>query len=168
MNWYRSIDRRLSSLVELSLLMLSTLALVCLFSDQGFSSGQAWASRPGVLQMIPPCFGDVDLDRQRDVRDLVLIQSHILGDRALTGEALRNADVRRQDSVVDVQDMVQLLLHNLGRSELPSCVVVTPAGPPRINLISPTSGPQKTSFTLVGFAARPGPQVYSDDSTLFR
>ena len=146
--------------MELSLLMLSTLALVCLFSDQGSSSGQAWASRPGVLQMIPPCFGDVDLDRQRDVRDLVLIQSHILGDRALTGEALRNADVS-QDSVVDVQDMVQLLLHNLGRSELPSCVVVTPAGPPRINLISPTSGPQKTSFTLVGrgFSSEPAENV---------
>ncbi len=157
MSWYRLIDRRLGSVLELSLLILLTFSLVCLFSEQSFSPGQAWASRPALRQMIPPCLGDADLDGQRDVRDLVLIQSHILGDRALTGEALRNADVG-QDSVVDVQDLVQLLLHNLGRSELPSCGGALSEEALRIRLISPTMGPEKGNFTLVGrgFSSDPG------------
>ncbi len=89
-------------MLKLSLLMLLTLSLVHLFWEQSFGTGQLSASTL-VLQTIPFCLGDADLDGQRDVRDLVLIQAHILGSRGLTGEALSNADLN-QDNFVDVQD----------------------------------------------------------------
>ena len=149
MSSYPSIRRVLVGVLELSLLMLLAFSLVRLFSEQGTSSGQPSASGTPVLQMIPACPGDANLDGQRDIRDQVLIQAHILGDRALSGDALRNADVN-QDTSVNVHDIVGLLLHNLGQSELSSCVISMPPGTPQIRIISPVSGPQGTNFTLLG------------------
>ena len=139
-----------------SLLMLLTLSLVHLFWEQSSNIGRLSASTPPVQQMIPACLGDADLNGQRDVRDLVLIQAHILGSRGTTGEARSNADVD-QDEFVDVKDMVQLHLHSLGRSELPGCTAIMREGPPRIRLVSPTTGRQQTSFTLIGRGFSPQP-----------
>ncbi len=157
MSSYPSIRRLLVGTLELSLLMLLAFSLVRLFSERGTNSGQPSASGAPVLQVIPACPGDANLDRERDVRDQVLVQAHILGDRALSGDALRNADVN-QDTSVNVHDIVGLLLHNLGQSELASCVISMPPGTPQIRIISPVSGPQGTNFTLLGrgFSTDPG------------
>ena len=65
------------------------------------------------------CPGDSNVDGVRDVRDLVLIQSHILNLRALQAQALMNADTN-QDAQIDVRDIVALIRHQLERRHWPS------------------------------------------------
>jgi len=75
------------------------------------------------------CPGDVNHDDQRDIRDVLAIQSHILGKKALSGDLLIVADVN-QDNQVDVLDIVRLVQHITRRKPLVDCkgtLRVTPA-----------------------------------------
>ena len=136
--------------------------LILLVSEQA-PSGTPIASTVLVLQASTLCAGDANLDGLRDVRDIVLVQAHILKQKTLGAQALNNADVN-QDAQVDVRDIVELLLHRLGRSELESCEPVAPSEAPTIRFIAPGKGPVGTRFTLVGKDFSP---VASENGVLF-
>ncbi|RPJ86861.1 MAG: choice-of-anchor D domain-containing protein, partial [Acidobacteria bacterium] len=88
-----------------------------------------WLERPTYAAVTTVCSGDVNLDSQRDIRDVVLIQSHLLGKKTLVDPGLRAADVNG-DSRVDVVDIVRLTQHILKRKLLEECrgnLAVTPA-----------------------------------------
>jgi hypothetical protein len=52
--------------------------------------------------------GDVNLDAQINIQDLVLIVAHILGNSTLQGNAALAADYNL-DAVVNIQDLVSLV-----------------------------------------------------------
>jgi len=93
--------------VLLFLVILSTVAFLAIR-----------APRPRASDII--CPGDVNRDQQRDVRDVVLIQSHVLGKQSLSGDQLIAADVNR-DNQVDVLDVVALTQHVTRKKLLPEC-----------------------------------------------
>ncbi|MFZ0430519.1 MAG: dockerin type I domain-containing protein [Acidobacteriota bacterium] len=67
------------------------------------------------------CRGDVNVDGQRNVIDVVQIQNHIVGNVPLQGSALTAADVNG-DGQVSVLDAVQLLNYVVGNLTLPTCI----------------------------------------------
>ncbi len=141
-------------------LILGAVAVVCLLQllPEPVAPGGSVVSAGS-----SPCLADVNLDGLRDVRDLVLIQAHILGTKSLNTAALANADVN-QDSLVDVRDLVHLLMNQLGRSQLAECEPVVLEGGPEIRLIAPSRGPTGTRFTLVGRNFSP---VLSENFVMF-
>ncbi len=83
-------ERRRRRFPSFLLLALTAVALVWLapWVTEPVAPGRSTASASSSL-----CSGDVNLDGLRDVRDLVLIQAHILGTNTLGPQALANADV---------------------------------------------------------------------------
>ena len=57
--------------------------------------------------------GDVNADRAINVSDVVLVAAHVKGQRALSGEALKNADVNG-DNKVNVTDIITIAAHVKG------------------------------------------------------
>ncbi|HEV8130149.1 MAG TPA: IPT/TIG domain-containing protein, partial [Acidobacteriota bacterium] len=107
---------------------------------------------PAVRFATSGCPGDVNGDGQRNIRDIVLIQSHILGKQLLTGAALDAADVNG-DGSVDVLDVVRLLQHITRRTLLDDCRVIQNNPVPTLTNISPTSaraGDPALTVTLIG------------------
>ena len=147
--WSRS-RRLLMGSVEILLLVLLALSMGRFFSEEATRSGRPIAARQDFLQTVAVCPGDTNLDGQRDVVDLVLIQAHLLGKENLALQALANADVN-SDGTVDVRDVVKLVMFNLGKSELPSCEPIVPTDEgPFIRIINPVRARKGDSFTLVG------------------
>ncbi|MFB3906037.1 MAG: IPT/TIG domain-containing protein [Acidobacteriota bacterium] len=88
-----------------------------------------WFGFPTYASVETICPGDVNHDEQRDIRDVVAIQAHILGKTPLSGDLLIVADVN-QDNQVDVLDIVRLVQHITRRKLLVDCqgtLLVTPA-----------------------------------------
>ncbi len=88
-----------------------------------------WLGYPTYASVETICPGDVNHDEQRDIRDVVAIQAHILGKKTLSGDLLIVADVN-QDNQVDVLDIVRLVQHITRRKLLVDCkgtLHVTPA-----------------------------------------
>ena len=88
-----------------------------------------WLGYPTYASVETICPGDVNRDEQRDIRDVVAIQAHILGKKTLSGDLLVVADVN-QDNQVDVLDIVRLVQHITRRKPLVDCkgaLHVTPA-----------------------------------------
>ena len=136
--------------IEILLLVLLALSMGRFFSEEATRSGRPIAARQDFSLTTAACLGDANLDGQRDVVDLVLIQAHLLGKEDLTFQALANADVNG-DGMVDVRDVVKLVMFNLGKSELPSCEPIVPTDQgPFIRIINPVRARKGDSFTLVG------------------
>ncbi|HEV8132248.1 MAG TPA: IPT/TIG domain-containing protein [Acidobacteriota bacterium] len=98
------------------------------------------------------CPGDVNGDGQRNIRDIVLIQSHILGKQRLAGAALDAADVNG-DGSVDVLDVVRLLQHITRRTLLDDCRVIQNNPAPTLASITPssaTAGDAALTVTVIG------------------
>ncbi|RPI21631.1 MAG: choice-of-anchor D domain-containing protein [Acidobacteria bacterium] len=88
-----------------------------------------WLGWPTYASVSTTCPGDVNQDGRRDIRDLVLIESHILGKQLLAGDPLFAADVNA-DTKVDALDVVRLVQHTTRRKLLPDCqpnMTVSPA-----------------------------------------
>lgn len=108
--------------------------LICLIITATFGItvrllAPAWFGYPTYASVETICPGDVNHDEQRDIRDVVAIQAHILGKKTLAGELLVVADVN-QDNQVDVLDIVWLIQHITRRKLLVDCkgtLHVTPA-----------------------------------------
>ncbi len=89
----------------------------------------AWPGFPTYASVETICPGDVNHDEQRDIRDVVAIQAHILGKKTLSIDLLVVADVN-QDNQVDVLDIVRLIQHIAGKKPLVDCkgtMTVSPA-----------------------------------------
>ena len=155
MNKERPPGQVLTTTLKMGGLSLIAVLALHLGPEGGYSAAQ-----PSVLRVSPEtaslCPGDGNLDGLRDVRDLVLIQSVILNQGMLEGQALKNADAN-QDAQVDVQDIVALLQHQLGTNPLADCEITLPDEPPSIRFISPGTGPVGTPFTLIGRGFSPIP-----------
>ena len=148
-HWIRS-RRLLMGSIEILLLVLLALSMGRFFSEEATRSGRPIAARQDFSLTTAACLGDANLDGQRDVVDLVLIQAHLLAKEDLTFQALANADVNG-DGMVDVRDVVKLVMFNLGKSELPSCEPIVPTDQgPFIRIINPVRARKGDSFTLVG------------------
>ncbi len=139
--------------VSVTTLKIGALSLVAVLALRFGSEGGYSAVQPTVTRVVPQtaslCPGDSNLDGLRDVRDLVLIQSVILNQRTLGGQALANADAN-QDAQIDVRDIVALLQHQLGMAALAACEISFPDEPPSIRFIAPGTGPERTPFTVIG------------------
>ena len=72
-----------------------------------------------VLDLV--CRGDVNMDRQRNVLDVVQIQNHIVGNTVLQGNTVIAGDVDG-DGQVSVLDAVRMLNFVVGNLSLPECV----------------------------------------------
>ena len=161
--WIRS-RRILMGSIEILLLVLLALSMGRFFSEEATRSGRPIAARQDYSLTTAACLGDANLDGQRDVVDLVLIQAHLLGKEELVFQALTNADIN-SDGMVDVRDVVTLVMFNLGKSELPACEPLLPVDQsPFIRIINPVRGPTGDSFTLVGGGFAPTP---SENKVLF-
>ncbi len=79
-----------------------------------------WLGSPTYASVETICPGDVNHDDQRDIRDVVAIQAHILGKKTLSGDLLLVADVN-QDSKLDILDIVRLVQHITRRKLLVEC-----------------------------------------------
>ncbi len=102
---------------KLGLICLIIAAAVCLAAR---FLVPAWLGYPTYASVETICPGDVNHDEQRDIRDVVAIQAHILGKTTLAGELLVVADVN-QDSKIDVLDVVRLIQHITRRKLLVDC-----------------------------------------------
>ena len=103
----RTVDKQRRLFATVAYVALGTLAIVCLFQllpEPVAPDGSV------VSAGASPCLGDINLDGLRDIRDLVLIQGHILKTKSLGTAALANADVN-QDALVDIRDIVHLLMN---------------------------------------------------------
>jgi hypothetical protein len=62
--------------------------------------------------------GDVNLDGQRNIVDVVMIVRHLIGAQLLAGQSLANADAN-QDGFVNILDVTVLIRHIIGEGQLP-------------------------------------------------
>lgn len=67
------------------------------------------------------CRGDVNMDRQRNVLDVVQMQNHIVGNTTLQENSLIAGDVDG-DGLISVLDAVRMLNFVVGNLSLPDCV----------------------------------------------
>src|SRR5512138_1926323 len=104
-------------IIKFGLICLTIVAAACLVVRL---LAPAWFGFPAYASVETICPGDVNHDEQRDIRDVVAIQAHILGKKTLAGELLVVADVN-QDNQVDVLDIVRLVQHITRRKPLVDC-----------------------------------------------
>jgi hypothetical protein len=67
------------------------------------------------------CRGDVNMDRQRNVLDVVQMQNHIVGNMTLQSNAQTAGDVDG-DGQISVLDAVRMLNFVVGNLSLPDCI----------------------------------------------
>lgn len=133
-----------------ALLAAFSFLLAARLTQRSINPGRTGA-KPGLA--ISKCPGDINLDTRRDIRDLILLQTQVLGTQALSGEALAAADVNG-DAGVDVLDVVRLQQHVNGQRPLEACAVIsTPNPQPVLTSISPataTAGDPALILTVTG------------------
>ncbi|RPJ51179.1 MAG: hypothetical protein EHM23_34455, partial [Acidobacteria bacterium] len=115
--------RRIFKLGFICLFVTAAACLAVRFLSPG------WFGYPTYASVETICPGDVNHDDQRDIRDVIAIQAHILGKKPLPGDLLVVADVN-QDNQVDVLDIVRLTQHITRRQLLVDCrgaLTVSPA-----------------------------------------
>lgn len=83
-----------------------------------------WLFGPTYAAVSTACPGDINLDGQRDIRDLTLLQAHVSGKQLLAGARLDAADVNG-DGKVDVLDVVRLQQHVTHQALLADCAAAT-------------------------------------------
>ncbi|HEY3132029.1 MAG TPA: IPT/TIG domain-containing protein [Acidobacteriota bacterium] len=142
----RGLRRTLLACLQLAALGLFTFAVVRILPQH------VSRTTPPVIRFATSgCPGDVNGDGQRNIRDVVLIQAHILGKQLLAGAALDAADVNG-DGSVDVLDVVRLLQHITKRKLLDDCRVINNPVPV-VSSVAPssaTAGDPALTVTLIG------------------
>lgn len=151
-NW-KAARRRLRLSLEIAALgLLAFFVMRMIGSRFGFPG---WLFGPTYAAVSTTCPGDINLDGQRDIRDLTLLQAHVSGKQLLSGARLDAADVNG-DGKVDVLDVVALQQHVTHQKLLADCRATMTVSPAALDFGSVTVGQNKdltVTVTNVGSAA---------------